>query len=189
MNRIRVGLLLLLVMAVGTAPAAAPGKMLLGEIDFFGHKGLDTVAVRAALPLHEGDPFPPPKVHGPELKAQITRAVKEVIGREPTDMAFICCDAKQNAAVFIGLPGESYRELTFNPAPTGSVRFPKSAVKLDDNLEAAWASAVMNGHATEDDSQGYALTNDPKARKTELAMRDYALQHEELVREVLTTSA
>ena len=189
MNRTRVGLLLLLFIAVGTAPTAARDNRLLGEIDFFGYKGLDTAAVRGALPLHEGDPFPPPKVRGAELKAQITRAVQQVIGREPTDMAFICCDAKQNAAVFIGLPGESYRELTFNAAPTGSVRFPKGAVKLSDDLEAAWANAVMNGHATEDDSQGYALTNDPKARKTELAMRDYALQHEELILQVLTSSS
>jgi hypothetical protein len=190
MNRTCVGLLVLLpFIAASTTLTAAPDKRLLGEIDFFGYKGLDTAAVRAALPLHEGDPFPPPKVHVADLKAQITRAVTQVIGREPTDVALICCDSKQNAMVFIGLPGESYRELTFNPVPTGSVRFPRSAVKLSDDLGAAWEKAVMNGRATEDDSQGYTLTNDPKARQTELAMREYALQHEELIFQVLTLSS
>ena len=29
----------------------------------------------------------------------------------------------------------------------------------------AWSNAIMNGHATEDDSAGYTLTNDPKARR------------------------
>ena len=43
----------------------------------------------------------------------------------------------------------------------------------------------MNGHATEDESEGYALTNDPRARKAELAIRDYALQHEDLIFQVI----
>ena len=37
--------------------------------------------------------------------------------------------------------------------------------------------------------QGYSLTNDPKARKAELAIRDYALQHEDLIFQVLTSSS
>jgi len=119
----------------------------------------------------------------------VARDIKHVIGRDPTDVAFICCDARQNAIVFIGLPGESYRELTLNPAPTDSARFPRDAVKLSDELDAAFAKAVMSGHATEDDSEGYALTNDPKARKAQLAMRDYARQHEELVFKILASSS
>ena len=64
--------------------------------------------------------------------------------------------------VYIGLPGESYQAITFNPAPTGRVRFPKDAVKLRQQMDDAVMSAVMNGHATEDESEGYALTNDPR---------------------------
>src|SRR6202000_192560 len=90
----------------------------LGEIDFFGYKGFDLAAIRSALPLHEGDLFPPAKVHADGLKRQITEAVERVIGRPPTDIAFICCDSKQNAMVYIGLPGESYEPPAFNPQPT-----------------------------------------------------------------------
>jgi len=180
---------MLVLLAIGVAPSAAPDRRPLGEIDFFGYKGLDLAAVRAALPFHEGDSFPPPKVKSDQLKRQVAQAVKQVIGRDPTDVSFICCDAKQNYMVYIGLPGDSYQALAFNPAPTGDVRLPRAATKLSNELDGAWTSAVMNGHATEDDSEGYALTNDPRARKAQLAIRDYALQHEELVFRVLVSSS
>jgi hypothetical protein len=45
----------------------------------------------------------------------------------------------------------------------------------------------MKGHATEDDSEGYTLTNDARARKAELALRDYALRNETLILQVLTS--
>jgi len=189
MKPVRAGLLMLVLLALGVSPMAALDRRLLGEIDFFGYKGLDLEAIRAALPFHEGETFPPPKVHVDELTGQVKLAIKKVIGRDPTDVAFICCDAKQNAMAYIGLPGDSYRELVFNPVPTGSIRFPKNAVKLSDELDSAYAKAVMSGHASEDDSQGYTLSDDPKARKAQLAMRDYTLQHEELIFQVLSSSS
>ncbi len=184
-----IGAVTLVLVAMGTARIFAADRRPLGEIDFFGYKGLDLAAVRAALPFHEGDSFPPAKVHSDDLKRQMGEAIKRVIGREPTDVSFVCCDAKQHYVVFIGLPGESYQAISFSPAPTGPVRLPKDAVKLGQQMEDAWTNAVMNGHATEDDSQGYTLTNDPKARKVQLAIRDYALQHEDLVLQVLTSSS
>jgi hypothetical protein len=179
----------LALLSVGVALWAAPDRRHLGEIDFFGYKGLDLAAVRAALPLHEGDSFPPPNIKSDALKSQVGRAIKVVIGREPTDVAFVCCDAKQNWMAYIGLPGESYQALAFNPSPTGDVRLPKDAVKRRDELDDALERAVMNGDSTEDHSEGYALTNDPKARKAELAIRDYALQHEDLLFQVLESSS
>ena len=74
-----------------------------------------------------------------------------------------------------------YKALTFNPAPVGNARFPKAATILRQQMENAWASAVLKGHATEDDSEGYTLTDDPKTRSAELAIRDYALQNEALI--------
>lgn len=181
-------MVVLLLAPKATVPLA-PDRRPLGAVDFFGYKGLDVAAIRAALPFHEGDSFPPAKVHSDQLKRQVAEAIERSIGRQPTDVSFVCCDAKQNYLVYVGLPGESYEALAFAPAPTGGVRFPKDAVKLGEDMDRAWTSAVMTGHATEDDSAGYSLTNDPKARKVELALRDYALQHEELVRQVLTSSS
>ena len=175
--------------AMGTAGLSAADRRFLGEIDFFGYKGLDLAAVRLALPFHEGDSFPPAKVTSDALKRQVGEAVEQVIGREPTSVSFVCCDAKHNYMVYIGLPGESYQGLAFNPPPRGDVRLPKDAVKLRREMEDAWTNAVMKGHATEDDSEGYTLTNDPKARKAELAIRDYALQHEDLILQVMASSS
>jgi hypothetical protein len=185
---VRAVLLVAVALTAGGA-VPAPDKRPLGAVDFFGYKGLDIAAVRAALPFHEGDSFPPPKVTSDRLKKQVAEAIRQRIGREPTDVAFICCDAKQQYLAFIGLPGESYEALAFNPAPAGSARLPKDAVKVSEAANDAMAKAVMSGHATEDDSAGYTLTNDPKARKAQLALRDYALQHDELILQVLSASA
>jgi hypothetical protein len=183
------GVVTLVLVVMGIAGLSATDRRPLGEIDFFGYKGLDLAAIRAALPFHEGDSFPPPKVYSDDLKRQVGAAVKHVIGREPTDVAFVCCDAKQYYMVYIGLPGESYQAVTFNAAPKGDARLPKDALKLSQQMDDAMMSAVMNGHATEDESEGYALTNDPKARRAQLAVRDYALQHEALIFQVVTSAS
>ena len=182
-------MMMLALVVAGAAGLSAADRRPLDEIDFFGYKGLDFTAVRAALPFHEGDMFPPANVHSDVLKRQVSDAVKRVIGRPPTDVAFICCDAKQHYMVYIGLPGDSYQAIAFNARPTGSARLPKDAVKLSQQMDDALEKAVMNGHATEDDSAGYSLTDDPKARRVQLAIRDYALQHEDVILQVLTSSS
>jgi len=180
---------IVVILTAGVAVVRGPDRRPLAAVDFFGYKGVDVAAIRPALPFQQGDSFPPPKVHTDELKKQVAAAIKKIIGREPTDVAFVCCDAKQHYLVYIGLPGESYEAIAFNRAPMGDARLPKDAVKLSDAVNDAWSNAIMNGHATEEDSAGYALTNDPKARKAELALRDYALQHEDVLLKVLASSS
>jgi hypothetical protein len=90
---------------------------------------------------------------------------------------------------YIGLPGESYKPLAFNPAPAQDVRLPKAALALCEEMDKAWGNAVMRGHATEDDSEGYALTNERKARRAQLAIREYALRNESLILQVLASSS
>jgi hypothetical protein len=170
------------------ASAADPQR--LGEIEFFGYKGLDLQAVRAVLPLHEGDEFPPSKAKSSDaLKAQVGAKIRQAIGRTPTDVSFVCCDSRQAWMVYIGLPGGSSQPLAFNPAPRGNARLPKAAVTLRERLDEAWFSAVTTGNAAEDHSAGYALTSDPRARAAQLAIREYALQNEPLVFQVLASSS
>jgi len=164
-------------------------RKVLGEIDFFGNKGFDVAIIRSALPFREGDPFPPSGVHSDALKRQVSDVVNRITGRAATDVAFLCCDSKQNYVIYIGLRGESYQELRLDPAPAGSIRLPKAAMKLGDQMGDAWAKAVMNGRAEEDDSTGYSLMKDPQTRKAELAMRDYALKNEALILNVLASSS
>jgi hypothetical protein len=101
---------------IATLVAVIPGAMLasdrrpLGEIDFFGYKGVDLAAIRSALPFREGDLFPPARTKSSDdLKRQISEKIKQVIGSAPTDISFGCCDSKQNFGVYIGLSGDSYQ--------------------------------------------------------------------------------
>lgn len=169
---------------------SASNRKPLAEIEFFGYKSFDVAAVRAALPLHEGELFPPARAKSSDdLKRRVSEAVKRIIGRAPTDIAFVCCDSKQSWMAYIGLPGESYQALNFNPAPAGEIRFPKPVIALREGMDKAWTRAVMKGHATEDDSEGFALTNDPGARGAQLAIREYALRNETLILKILASSA
>ena len=177
-----------LILLALTACALASDQQV-GEIDFFGYKGFDIEAIRRALPLHEGDRIPGAGSKAQEqLKSQLSEKVAKVIGQNPTDIRFVCCDAQQRSMVYIGLPGKSYQSIVFNPTPVEDVRLPKTAIVLNDANDKAGFKAIMKGHGEEDRSQGYSLMKDPGARKTQLAMRDYALQHEALILQILESS-
>src|ERR1035441_8404162 len=49
----------------------------------------------------------------------------------------------------------------------------------------AWGSLHVRRHAQ---GEGFTLTNDPKARRAELAIREYALRNETLILQVLAKS-
>jgi len=165
-------------------PAAfAAGRV--GDIEFFGYKGLDLEKVRETLPVRKGDAFTD------ETKARIREAVMHQLGKEPTDVASVCCDENGDRLLFIGLPGESSESFVYNPTPTGHARLPADIHKLSDRLDLAIEAAVKLGgdNAQEDDSNGYALTDEPRARALELELRAWALQHEAELLEVLRFSA
>src|SRR5215471_21207221 len=106
-----------------TGAAQGADRKVLGEIDFFGYKGIDVAAIRSGLPFHEGDLFPPAKAKSSDqLKRQVSEGVRRITGHEATDISFVCCDAKQRWMAFVGLTGESYQALTFQPGPAGSAR-------------------------------------------------------------------
>jgi hypothetical protein len=166
-----------------------PAQKPLGEIELFGYAGLDVDAVRARLPLHEGDLFPPAGLSAEALKATIGDRVREVVGRPPTDVSFTCCDDRNQWMVYVGLPGKSYRPLRYNAGPKGADRLPPAIVQLQQEADEALQSAVLAGRSGEDDSQGYALFEDPAVRAKQLALREYALAHEAEIRNVLAHSS
>ena len=45
------------------------------------------------------------------------QAVAGAFGKEPTDVAAICCDEKGNHLLLIGLPGASNKGFIYNPEP------------------------------------------------------------------------
>jgi hypothetical protein len=174
----------LLLAAALSVGAAYSQTIRLGEIEFFGYTGLDIAAIRKALPVHEGDHIGRSR----KVVNQIKATVKQGFAIEATDVATICCDAKGDAMVYIGL-GKSRGSFAYNPPPTGTHKFPKIVAQLYDKAMDASMRAIVKGNANEDDSKGYALLADPDARSKQLAMRDYALEHSNLILEVLESSS
>jgi len=170
--------------------ASEPGEQeqaQLGSIEFFGYAGLDLGPVRSALPIHVGDSFL--TADWPARKAEIERAVAKTVGHGPTDTALVCCNPDGHSYLFIGLEGKSSKPFTYNPRPTGSIRLPQEAIDLYDQAMAALGEAIARGENGEDDSQGYALAADSKERAINLKMREYALHHEDTIRQALKSSS
>jgi hypothetical protein len=159
----------------------------IATIEFFGQKGVDPAAIRAALPFHEGDEWP----QEAGVKERVRAVVLQAIGKEPTDVARVCCTADGGLLVFIGIPGESYKAFAYSPSPTGHARVSTELEQLDERLGEAIAAAVRKGGdaALEDDSKGYALMKDPDARSIQLAVRRYAIAHERELLRALEFSA
>jgi hypothetical protein len=148
---------------------------------------VDTAAIRAALPFREGDEWP----QEAGLKELVRAVVLQSIGKEPTDLARVCCTADGGLLVFIGIPGGSYTPFAYGPTPTGQARVSHELEQLDHRLEQALNAAFLEGGdaALEDDSKGYALIRDPEARSVQLTLRRYALAHESELLRVLESSA
>jgi hypothetical protein len=171
-----------------TVPSAQAERRPIGEVDFFGYKGLDVDRIRAVLPFHDGDLFPPEHSSWDALRTEVRDAVDSVIGQKPTDVAFVCCD-RGNWMIYIGLPGASSRMVRYNPAPTQDVVLPPEILRMNEEMKKALMAAVMRGNTGENDSRGYALSVDPDARAREFAVRDYALRHELILLHVLEESS
>jgi hypothetical protein len=156
-----------------------------GIIDFFGYRGIDIAAVRAALPIHEGAAFDPE--HFDDDAA--TNAVKKVTGHAPTDLGVVCCDSGGNWMLYLGLGGASYHPVAFHPAPTGKASLAPALQRAHDEMMVAWGQAVRKGNSGEDRSRGYSLLEDPAARAKQLAFREVVLREEKNVLTVLATSS
>jgi hypothetical protein len=182
---------ILLLMLAGTMSAQAVGdRRPIGEIEFFGYEGLDVARIRAALPFHEGDllRFPPQNPEDdPSLR--INHSIREMLGRDATDVNLTCCDGRQNLMIYIGLPGASSGVVALNRAPTGPARLPADIMQLNAQLGDAWMKAVFHGNGAEDRSQGFSLLADPDARAIQLKLRSYAPNHERDIMRVLAISA
>jgi hypothetical protein len=174
----------LLLAAAALSAAAYSQTPRIGEIEFFGYARIDIAAVGKALPVHEGDQAN----RSAKTVNRIKAAVKQGFDIEPTDVATVCCDNKGQSMLYIGL-GKSGGSFAYNPAPAGAISFPRSVAKLYDQADKATMRAVFKGNAGEDDSKGYALAADPELRSKQLAMREYALTHEDLILQVLESAS
>ena len=67
----------------GVLPGMAADRI--GDIEFFGYKGIDVAKVRAALPIHTGDNFS--RNLSENLRDRVREAIAKAIGKPPTEVA------------------------------------------------------------------------------------------------------
>ena len=174
----------LLVVFICLAAFAQNEPRRIGSIDFFGHSGLNLDQIRSAIPLRIGSSYPGPG----QTTSVINKAVTSTIGRPATDVSSVCCDARGEFMIYIGLPGPSLKQTKFNPVPKGNTKFPPEILQLYTQTMDALTAAVVKGDAREDTATGYSLSNDPALRAKQLEVRAYALRNEKLIRTVLDSS-
>jgi hypothetical protein len=160
-----------------------PARNQIAYIEFFGYAGIDVSAVRDALPFHAGDGL------SDDLKNQARAAVKRITGRDATNFRKVCCTGDGDSVVFIGLPGSSSHPFPFNASPEGDAAVPTELAALSRKMGEAEIKAIQSGNPAEDGAAGYRLMKEPGARAAELAVRAYALEHQDEVIRVLESSA
>ncbi len=148
----------------------------LDHIEFFGSAGVDTEKAKAALPVQEGQEFASPDALFAKKEA-IEQSAAKVLGHPVTDVAGVCCDESGGWIIFLGLGGADYKPLPTRAAPTGSAQLAPEAAKLYQQFDDALQKAIEAGHSAEDESKGYALSEDAALKAIQLKMRDYALAH------------
>jgi hypothetical protein len=176
----------LLITLFAVSALAQDKPFVVGEIEFFGYSHLDLDRIKAALPLHEGDVMAIQDL--PTTKEKISQSVKREIGRDATDIKFVCCDDHGSWMIFVGLPGESSRRFQHNPSPKGSARLPRSILDLYDRVMDLLSEAVQK-QPGEDRSKGYGLSAYAPLRETQFAIRQFAIHNDLLIQRVLRSSA
>lgn len=177
----------LLALASGS-PNRKSDKLQIGAIDYFGYAGLDLKQVQNHLPLKVGDWLDSDSFDHDH--AAIQSSVRQSTGKPATDIAMVCCDQSHRLLIYIGLSGSSSHPLVLSAPPQGNEHLNDLGVtKLYKRFGQAFVVAVRKGDATEDDSQGYALSADPVLRQIELNIRAYAVSHTALLEHLLQDSS
>lgn len=166
---------------------AAYGQNRIGDIEFFGYTSFaNPNQLRKELPVHVGD-----KITLFQTDTKVRKAIRFDTGQEPTDVAFVSCDAHGNSTLFIGLPGPTTSKFRYYASPKGHDRLPYNLNELYRRLNRALKAAVYEGRGAvqEDDSRGYALNKYPPARSLQIQLRKYAVWHQAKLLQVLRDSS
>jgi len=176
-----------LIVCLFFAPAIAQNQsFVIGEISFFGYSGLPVDQLRSLLPVHEGGSLAVQDIA--KTKAELAQAVERTIGRRATDIVVVCCDGNGKMMIFVGLPGESSRNLQYNSEPRELIHLPQTM--LDRYARAMNVSPeALQKQPGEDRSKGYSLSAYAPLREIEITIREFAIRNEVLIRRVLRSSA
>jgi hypothetical protein len=153
----------------------------IGIIDFYGLRTVTEKQVREALQIKEGDVLTDePKDARQRLKA--------IPGVAEVSLNFGCCETGK-ATLYVGIQEKGEPSLVFRSAPQGKARLSQEITQAGEAFQKAFTAAVLSGNASEDDSQGHALANDPATRAVQERFIIFAARDLKLLRDVLENSS
>lgn len=153
----------------------------IGTIDFYGLHSLSESQVRQALKIKEGDPA---------LTSfdEVVKSIGSLVGVERVYPSFGCCDKNGKSTLYIGIEEKGFPSLRFRPAPKKNVLLSQDVIEAGRAFLDTNEQAVLSGNATEDETQGHALSNYPPARAIQNQFIKFAARDISRLRDVLHNS-
>jgi hypothetical protein len=178
-------LYVLVACAVGLThlPAAGQtGPYRLSAVDLYGLRTVPEAVVRAAVGLRPGDA-------STDSVGPILARVRAIPGVADADVAPVCCADDGGALLFVGIREHGTAVPARRAAPTGAARLPDAMMAAGEARMSALMAAVRRGSAGQENSRGYALSEDSAMRAEEERYLAFAATHSDTLRAVLRTSS
>lgn len=157
----------------------------IGTLDVYGNRKVDAGLVPERLGLKVGD-----SVSIKNLKQQgATLKLEQIPGVKHASVNPVCCDTANNLMLFIGIGESDSCILKYRNAPKQKIALPGYMMAAYKNIEDQLEVAIRNGHATEDDSNGYALATYMPIRKEQNKFLGFARDNFSILANVLKKSA
>jgi hypothetical protein len=167
---------------------SAAQSLQIGIIDLYGLGSIQAADVRKTLTIKEGDSISFASAERPAFVAENEQRLTRLPGVIKASINAVCCEDGQ-VVVYVGLEQKGQTSVPFRDAPTGSVRLADDVLQAGREYIDASMGAVMRGDASEDDSQGHALTHDPIARAIQEKFIGFASRDLAKLRQVLRDSS
>jgi len=170
------------------ATHVASDDLRIGVIDFYGLGHVPEGDARRALTVKEGDTIALIGDEQPAFMAESERHLAALPGVARARVHLVCCD-KGQWLVYAGIEETGHALTQFRAGPKGEARLAADVIQAGRDHEEAFWSALQGGDDAEDDSQGHALSHDPRTRAAQERFIGYAARDLENLRHVLRDSS
>jgi hypothetical protein len=160
----------------------------IGIIDFYGLRTITAADVQKIIPYPVGTSFSGSDDEFENEINQTIQKLKALPNVEGASVELVCCDHGKSM-IYVGIRERGERAWHFRDASRGTVRLPVEIMDAGKAFEAALTQAVEHGDASEDDSNGYALSKDPATLAVEKRFLILAVKYPQQLREVLRNSS
>lgn len=162
------------VLVCASALAQAPA---IGDIEFYGLRSLTPQRILGAVKLSTGDQLPP-------SKGALEDRIADIPGVVLARVEAVCCQGRR-AILFIGIEERGGAHAAFRSPPAGESTLPEDILGTYNEFLGAVNHAAGQGRTAEDLTAGHSRMDDPTARAMQDRFIAFAVDHVDLLREVL----